>query len=185
LINKLIKKYMEEQEELWIEDNLELYESGKWSVGDRRVLCTHWIAHAFRRVHEEHKDAIIKCFKSVGLSLPVDGSEDYHLNVRDLPNLTIGDWQKAPEGTKENPTIINDTLDTIEVDSNEDGLLYIAKEVVERVIIKQEDEMDVTTDSGVDSNERFDADIEGEDEGGESDFDDQVDGDEDFGDENM
>jgi hypothetical protein len=71
------------------------------------------------------------------------------------------------------------------VDSNEDGLLYIAKEVVERVIIKQEDEMDVTTDSGVDSNERFDADIEGEDEGGESDFDDQVDGDEDFGDENM
>jgi uncharacterized membrane protein len=41
LINKLIKKYVEEQEELWIEQNLELHESGKWLVGDRRVLCTH------------------------------------------------------------------------------------------------------------------------------------------------
>jgi len=56
--------------------------------------------------------------------------------VRDLPNLTFGDWQKEPKGTKENPTIIDDTLDTIEVDSNEDGLLYTAKEVAEGITIK-------------------------------------------------
>ena len=49
----------------------------------------------------EHKNNIITCFKNVGLSLAVDGSEDCLLKIRDLPNLTIGDWEKAPEGTKE------------------------------------------------------------------------------------
>lgn len=130
----------------------------------------------------EYKDTIIKCFQSVGLVLPVDGSENHLLKVRDLLNLTIGDWQKALEGTKENPTIIDDMLDIIEINSNEDGLLYTVKEVAEGVIIKQEDEMDVTTNSGVDSNERFDTDSNTE---GESDFDNQVNGNKNFKDENI
>ena len=53
---------------------------------------THWVAKAFERVHLEHKDAIITCFKNVGLSLTVDNSEDHLLKVRDCLNLTIGDW---------------------------------------------------------------------------------------------
>ena len=42
----------------------------------------------------------------------------------------------------------------------------------------------MTINSGIDFDERFDTDIKGED-GEESDFDDQVNKDEDFGDENM
>jgi hypothetical protein len=42
---------------------------------------THWVAKAFKRVYLEHKDTIIACFKSVGLSLAVDGSKDHLLNV--------------------------------------------------------------------------------------------------------
>ena len=104
----------------------------------------------------EHKDAIIACFKNVGLSLAVDGSENHLLKVRDCPSLTVGDWQKAPGGTAENPAVINeDGESTIEVDGNED-------------------ENDVTTDSGVESDEEE-----------ESDFDDAIDGDEDMEDENM
>jgi hypothetical protein len=57
--------------------------------------------------------------------------------------------------------------------------LYTIKEVVEGIIIKQEDE-NVTTDLGVESDERFDPDEEEE-----SDFDDVIDGDEDMEDENM
>ena len=125
-------------------------------------------------MHEQHKDTIIKCFKSVGLSLLVNGSKDYLLNVRDLPNLTIGDWQKAPEGTKENPTIIDDTIDsniinTIKVKDNKDSLLYTAKEVAEGITIKQEDKNDITTNLGVDSNKRFNPNVKGKEEG-ESDF---------------
>jgi hypothetical protein len=51
------------------------------------------MAKVFKRVYLEHKDAIIACFKNVGLSLLIDGSEDHLLKVRDCPNLTIGDWQ--------------------------------------------------------------------------------------------
>ena len=180
LINKLIKQYIEEYEDLWVEQNFELWQSGKWSIGDRRVLMTNWVAQAFERVHVEHKDAIVACFKNVGLSLAVDGSEDHMLKVRDCPNLTVGDWQKAPEGTAENPAIIDeDGEDTIEVDDNTMGLLYTAQEVAEGIKIKEEDENDVTTDSGIDSEQDFDPDEE------ESDFDDIIDGDEDMEDENL
>ena len=40
---------------------------------------TYWVAQAFEKVHTDHKDTIITCFKSVGLSLPIDGSEDHLL----------------------------------------------------------------------------------------------------------
>jgi hypothetical protein len=136
---------------------------------------------AFERVHLEHKDVIISCFKNVGLSLAVDGSEDHLLKIRDLPDITVGDWQRVPEGTAENPALVNDDNDiesTIEVDNNEEGLLYTAREVEEGVTIKEEREEDVITDSGDESEERFDLDSE-------SDFDDDMDGDEDMDDENM
>jgi hypothetical protein len=95
--------------------------------------------------------------------------------------LTVGDWQRAPEGTAENPALVNDDDDiesTIEVDNNEEGLLYTAREVEEGVTIKEEREVDVITDSGAESEERFDLDSE-------SVFDDDLDGDEDMEDENI
>src|SRR5947199_2367896 len=102
---------------------------------------THWVYKAFERVHLEHKDAIISCFKNVGLSLAVDGSEDHLLKIRDLPDITVGDWQqRAPEGTTENPAPVND-------DDDIEGTLYTAREVEEGVTIKEEREEDVITDS--------------------------------------
>jgi hypothetical protein len=73
------------------------------------------------------------------------------LRCEDCPNLDFGNWQKALEGTIENPTIIDDDSgDTIEVDDNNQGLLYTAQEVEEGIMIKEEDESEVTSDSGVD-----------------------------------
>ena len=74
--------------------------------------------------------------------------------------------------------IDDDIGDTIEVDDNEEGLLYTAQEVGEGIVVKEEDENDVTTDSGVDSDERFDPDSE-------SDFDDIIDNNEDLNNKNM
>ena len=129
----------------------------------------------------EHKDAIIACFKNVRLLLTINGLEDYLLKVRDCLNLTVGDQQKALESTTENLAVIDkDGESIIEVDSNEDSLFYTAKEVVEGIAIKQEDENDVTTNSGVKLDERFNLDAEDE-----SDFDDDIDGDKDMQDENM
>jgi hypothetical protein len=58
------------------------------------------------------------------------------------------------------------------------GLIRTAREVDEGITIKKEDENEVTTDSGVESEDRFDPESE-------SDFDDAIDGDEDIDDENM
>jgi hypothetical protein len=133
----------------------------------------------FERVYIEYKDTIIACFKSVGLSLSVDGTEDHLLKVQDCPNLDFGNWQRALKGTIENPTIIDDDSGgTIEVDNNDQGLLYTVQEVEEGITIKEEDESEVTCDSGVDLAERFDPDSE-------SDFNDNLDGDENVDDENM
>ena len=75
----------------------------------------------------EYKDAIVACFKNVGLLLAIDGLEDYMLKVRDCLNLTVGDQQKALEGIAENLAIIDeDREDIIEVDDNTISLLYIA-----------------------------------------------------------
>jgi hypothetical protein len=126
-------------------------------------------------VHKYHKDAIIKSFRDVGLSLPTDGSRDSELSIRDLPNITVGDWTRAPEATAENPIVISDISDSIEID---DGYLYTAKEVEEGIKVKEEDKDEVTTDSRDESDQRFDYDEE-------SDFDDDADGNEDEADENM
>jgi hypothetical protein len=89
--------------------------------------------------------------------------------------MTIADWQRAPEGTGENPAIIDDDVgDSIEVD---DGYLYKAGED-NSTMIKQEKENNMTTDSSDDKEDYIDFDSQ-------SDFNEDTDGDEDEGDENM
>jgi len=58
--------------------------------------------------------------------------------------------------------------------------LYTTQEVAEGIKIKEEDENDMTTNSGVDLEQYFDPNEEEE-----SDFDDAIDGDEDMEDENL
>jgi hypothetical protein len=98
------------------------------SVYERRILMTHWVTHAWEKVHKELKDTIIKTFRQVGLSLNPDGSEDSELN---------------------------EMGDTIEVQELE----------------QEEDQGDMMTDSGDDTDVRFDYDSG-------SDFDDEIDNDE-------
>jgi hypothetical protein len=179
LINKLIKAYIKEYEDQWIEDHFDEWEAGKWLVGECRILLTHWVAKVFKRVHLEYKDAIIACFKSVGLSLVIDSSEDHLLNVWDCLNLTIRDWQQAPEGIKEALISIDDNVeDMIEVEDEDNSLLYTIWEVAERIKIKVEDENNVTIDLRVSFDEAFDPDSK-------SDFDDDIDSDEDRDNENI
>jgi hypothetical protein len=41
LVNKLVKLYIKEAEEQWINQNMEKWKAGKFSIRDRRVLMTH------------------------------------------------------------------------------------------------------------------------------------------------
>jgi hypothetical protein len=125
-VNKIIKQYIEEYEDLWVDEHFDEWEAGKYSVGDR-VLITQWVGKAWERLHLEHKETIIKIFRNVGLSLNPNGLEDHELSIRDLPNITVGDWTRALEASAGNPIVIPDDVgDTIEVDGKDDGYLYTA-----------------------------------------------------------
>jgi hypothetical protein len=45
-VNKIIKQYITEAEDLWINNHFKEWEAGKISVGDRRILLTGWVAEA-------------------------------------------------------------------------------------------------------------------------------------------
>ena len=173
-VNKLVKQLIEEEEELWIDSNMDKWKEGKFSIGDRRILMTHWVATAWRKVHETHKDTIIKTFRQVGLSLNPDGSEDAELKIKDLPGIIVGDYNRVTE----EPIVIpddDDTGDTIEVQQDQEGLLYTEQEVEDGLVDMKENPSDVTTDSGEDTDACFDYDSG-------SDFDEEIDGDAEDGD---
>ena len=149
-VNKIIKLYIEEYEDLYVDEHFDEWKAGKYAVGDRRILLTQWVAKAWERLHIEHKDTIIKTFRNVGLSLNPNGSEDSELSIRDLPNITVGDYTKAPKSSVENPIIPDDVGNTIEVDNEGDGYLYTVQEVEEGITKDGKD--DFTIDSGDESN---------------------------------
>jgi hypothetical protein len=66
------------------------------------------------------------------LSLNPNGSEDHFLKIKDLLNITVGDYNLAPVNTANEPIVIpNDNLEdeTIEVDDTriKEALLYIGE----------------------------------------------------------
>jgi hypothetical protein len=104
-----------------------------------------WVTEAWRRLHDEHQELIIKTFRNVGLSLNPDGSEDIQLQIKDLPNIQVGDW-RIEENSVQTPEVVlgDEAEETVIVD---DGLFYTAEEVRAGIIEVDEDEGGVTTDT--------------------------------------
>jgi hypothetical protein len=103
--NKIIKNIIRQCEEDHYNANPNEWVEGKYSPGDRRVLVTHWVPKAWNILYIDHKDTIINTFKNVGISLNLDGSEDHLLSIRDLPNITIGEW-RLPQEPDDNTIIV-------------------------------------------------------------------------------
>ena len=74
--------------------HIEQWTNGKYTVGERRVMLTHWVARAWKRLHIEYKDTIIAAFRNVGMSLNPDRSEDRELKIKILDRITVGDWHQ-------------------------------------------------------------------------------------------
>jgi hypothetical protein len=89
LVNRLFKDILCEQEEAHYDLHEAEWRAGKFNVGDKRVLITHWVKFAYDEVHRRYGDEIRKAFQQVGLSLNPDGSEDWKLKIRDLPSKLL------------------------------------------------------------------------------------------------
>jgi hypothetical protein len=58
-INKPLKDLIKEEQDDYWDQHLNEYEAEKFNVGERRILLTHWVAKAWKRLHSEKKDLII------------------------------------------------------------------------------------------------------------------------------
>src|SRR5712671_2868932 len=74
------------------------------SISDRRVLLTTWVGQASEDMHQEDSDMIRGAFEKVGLGLPIDGSQDHKIRIKDFIDVEVGDWKSwkpANEGDVE------------------------------------------------------------------------------------
>lgn len=74
---------IEEEEERILEEGGRLTGS---MVGRRRIAVTWAVGEAWERFSVERIAVVQRAFRVVGLSLPIDGSEDHELSIRGLAN---------------------------------------------------------------------------------------------------
>ena len=54
------------------------------AISERQILVTRCVAEAWERFCEA-KNLVVKTFRKVRLSLPIDGSRDKELSIKDIP----------------------------------------------------------------------------------------------------
>jgi hypothetical protein len=93
-LNKPLKDLIREEQDDHFDRHIEEWQQEKFNIGQRRILLTHWVAKAWKRLHLEYKDTIINTFRNVGLSLNPDGSEDMELKIKGIPNIQVGNYHR-------------------------------------------------------------------------------------------
>ena len=78
-----------------MERDPDLWESGQFTVGNRRILMTWIVGETWDWLHREKSELIAKSFWQVGITLPIDGAQDSELRIKGLEDLEIGDWKEG------------------------------------------------------------------------------------------
>ena len=55
---------------------------------DRCILFTSWVGQAWEETAAK-KEMVMRAFRKCGVSLPIDGSHDAEINIREFDNYTI------------------------------------------------------------------------------------------------
>ena len=89
--------------------------AGRYSVGQRRVFLTKWVGQAWEDMHTEDNDMIRQACRQVGQGLPVDGSQDYEIKIKEFLEVQVGN-QMDQKPTKENGDELESNLTPEEVE---------------------------------------------------------------------
>ena len=57
------------------------------------MLLTKWVGQAWEDMHAEDSDMIRQAFLQVGLGLPIDGSRDHEIKIKDFPDVQVSNWR--------------------------------------------------------------------------------------------
>jgi hypothetical protein len=117
VVNKSLKARIEDLADQYIDKNEREWVEGKYTVSQRRVLLTKWVGQAWDDMHTEDSDMIRQAFVQVGLGLPVDGSRDSEIKIKDFPGVEVGNWRDWQP--KEEEDMSNLTLEEVEVLASE------------------------------------------------------------------
>lgn len=95
----------------------------KWSVPDKRVMTTHTVAAACKRLSEQ-PDLVINAFYQCGISIKPDGSEDHKIRIKDVPSeaINFNNWEKAEEAVLNAYEIVDRMCDEEEICVESDDL---------------------------------------------------------------
>ena len=93
VINRSLKARTEELADQYIDKHEREWVEGKYSVSQQRVLLTKWVGQAWEDMHAEDGDMIRQAFIQVGLGLPIDGSRDHEIKIKDFPDVQVGNWR--------------------------------------------------------------------------------------------
>jgi DDE superfamily endonuclease len=113
VINRSLKARIEELADQYIDKNEREWVEGKYTVSQRRVLLTRWVGQAWDDMHAKDSDMIRQAFVQVGLGLPIDGSRDSEIKIKDFPGVQVGNWRDWHP--KEGEDMSNLTLEEVEV----------------------------------------------------------------------
>ena len=50
-------------------------------------MLTKWVGQAWEDMYAKNSDIIRLAFKQVGLGLPVNGSQDHEIKIKDFPEV--------------------------------------------------------------------------------------------------
>jgi hypothetical protein len=90
------------------------------------VLLTKWVGQAWEDMHAKDSDMIRQAFVQVGLGLPIDGSRDHEIKIKDFPDVQVGNWRewrpKEGEDIESNLTLeeVEVLASSITVDDGDD-----------------------------------------------------------------
>ncbi|KAF2186694.1 hypothetical protein K469DRAFT_726176 [Zopfia rhizophila CBS 207.26] len=87
-VNKPFKGWLHEATEEYL-DGLSEGDVTKWTVSDRRVMTTHVVAAAARKLTTQKADLIRKAFIECGISIHADGSQDHLIRIKDISSSDI------------------------------------------------------------------------------------------------
>jgi len=89
-VNKPFKQYLREYTDAYTLGKQSSIQ--KWSTSDKRIMVIHVVGEAWAHFQQEKKDLITKAFRDVGVTLPVDGSQDQDIHIKGFDNIAVGDW---------------------------------------------------------------------------------------------
>ena len=76
------------------DDNRDKPVWSQYDIGQRRILITRCVGQAWEEFCQNWRSVIVDCFKRLGLSLPIDGSQDAkYLSIKGLDGIKVGNWR--------------------------------------------------------------------------------------------